>query len=161
MRNPVAMLYESEFPLCHEPAHASHGHIQPLGRGLHAIEFVLGIVALAALCEWRGRFLDVLLEHFVFPTERVSGTGPRRSSDGMDPTRPIGSWKTAFHSALRKSGVECRWHDLRHSSASRFGEGGVPEQTLFALCGWMSRKMLERYSHTRLEAQATRDRRLG
>jgi hypothetical protein len=71
------MLYEGEFPLCHLPAHASHGHIQPLGRGLHAIEFVLGIVALAALCEWRGRFLDVLLEHFVLPTERVSGTGPQ------------------------------------------------------------------------------------
>jgi integrase len=113
----------------------------------------LSPVALAALREWRGRFLDVLPEHFVFPTERISGTGPRRSCDGMDPTRPIGSWKTAFHGALRKSGVECRWHDLRHSFASRMGEGGVAEQTLLALCGWMSRKMLERYSHTKLEAK--------
>jgi integrase len=113
----------------------------------------LSPAALAALCEWRGRLLDVLPDHFVFPTERISGTGPRRSSDGMDPTQPIGSWKRAFHTALRHSGVKCRWHDLRHTTASRFGEGGVPEQTLLALCGWMSRKMLERYSHTRLEAK--------
>jgi hypothetical protein len=58
-----------------------------------------------------------------------------------------------FHTALRNSGVKCRWHDLRHTTASRFGEGGVPEQTLLALGGWMRRKMLERYSHTRIEAK--------
>jgi integrase len=113
----------------------------------------LSPAALAALREWRGTFLDVLPEHFVFPTERISGRGPRRTRDGVDPTKPIGSWKTAFHCALRKSGVNCRWHDMRHSVASRLGEGGTPEQTLLALCGWMSRKMLERYSHTRLEAK--------
>jgi integrase len=113
----------------------------------------LSPAALAALREWRRNFLEPHPEHFVFPTERISGTGPRRTSDGVDPTRPIGSWKTAFHTALRTSGVKCRWHDLRHTTASRLGEGGVPEQTLLALCGWMSRKMLERYSHTRMEAK--------
>jgi hypothetical protein len=33
------------------------------------------------------------------------------------------------------------------------GEGGVAEQTLLALCGWMSRKMLGRNSHTRFEVK--------
>jgi integrase len=78
-------------------------------------------------------------EHFVFPTERVSGRGGRRTISEVDPTQPIGSLKTAFHIGLRNSGVKCRWHDLRHSFASHVGEGGA-EQTLLALCGWMSRK---------------------
>jgi integrase len=113
----------------------------------------LSPAALAALREWRRNFLEPHPEHFVFPTERVSGTGPRRTSDGVDPTIPIGSWRTAFHTALRKSGVKCHWHCLRHTFVSGCGEGGTPEQTLLAMAGWMSRKMLERYSHTRMEAK--------
>jgi integrase len=113
----------------------------------------LSPAALAALREWRRNFLEPHPEHFVFPTERVSGTGPRRTSDGLDPTIPIGSWKTAFHTALRKSGVKCHWHCLRHTFVAGCGEGGTPEQTLLAMAGWMSRKMLERYSHTRMEAK--------
>jgi hypothetical protein len=71
----------------------------------------------------------------------------------IDPTKPIGSWKVAFAGALKKAGIKCRWHDLRHSSVSRTGEGGASDQTLLALYGWMSRKMLETYSHTRIEAK--------
>jgi len=49
--------------------------------------------------------------------------------------------------------VECRWHDLRHSAASRIAAGGATDQTLQALLGWMSPKMIERYSHVRAEAK--------
>jgi hypothetical protein len=41
----------------------------------------------------------------------------------------------------------------RRSSVARTGEGGASEQTLLALYGWMSRKMLETYSRTRIEAK--------
>ena len=42
---------------------------------------------------------------------------------------------------------------LRHSAASRMAAGGATDQTLQALLGWMSPKMIERYSHVRAEAK--------
>ena len=44
-------------------------------------------------------------------------------------------------------------HDLRHSFATRLAETGVPESTMLALLGHMSRRMLERYSHIRMAAK--------
>ena len=44
-------------------------------------------------------------------------------------------------------------HDLRHIAATKMAEAGVPESTMLALMGHMSRKMLERYSHIRMAAK--------
>jgi Phage integrase family len=46
-------------------------------------------------------------------------------------------------------------HDLRHTVATRMAEDGVPEGTMLALLGHMSRAMLERYSHVRMAAKRT------
>ncbi len=51
------------------------------------------------------------------------------------------------------AGVSCRWHDLRHTFISRCGENGIADQTLLALAGQLSRKVLERYSHARNESK--------
>jgi integrase len=45
-----------------------------------------------------------------------------------------------------------RWHDLRHSSVSRIAAAGTTDQTLRAIAGWMSPKMIEKYSHVRATA---------
>lgn len=70
-----------------------------------------------------------------------------------DPTRPVGSLKTAWNSIRRRSGVECRLHDLRHTVATKLAENGVAESTMLAIMGHMSRAMLERYSHIRVQAK--------
>jgi hypothetical protein len=44
-------------------------------------------------------------------------------------------------------------HDLRHTFISALAEAGVPESTMKAIAGWMSAKMLERYSHVRAQAK--------
>jgi len=44
-------------------------------------------------------------------------------------------------------------HDLRHTAATKMAEAGVPENTMLALMGHMSRSMLERYSHIRMAAK--------
>jgi integrase len=44
-------------------------------------------------------------------------------------------------------------HDLRHTFCTRLAEAGVPESTMLALMGHMSRAMLERYSHIRMAAK--------
>ena len=50
-------------------------------------------------------------------------------------------------------GVRCRFHDLRHTCISRLAEGQASDQTIMAIAGHVSRRMLERYSHVRLEAK--------
>ena len=64
---------------------------------------------------------------------------------GLDPTKAMGSMKSAWTTCRKAAGVWCRLHDLRHTFISAFAEGGVPESTMKAIAGWMSAKMLERY----------------
>jgi hypothetical protein len=49
--------------------------------------------------------------------------------------------------------VACRFHDLRHTALTKMAEAGVPESTMLALAGHMSRAMMERYSHIRMAAK--------
>jgi integrase len=85
-------------------------------------------------------------EHYLFPF----GT-PLPS----DPTRPVTDIKRAWGTLRKLAGVSCRFHDLRHTVATRMAEAGAPETTMLALMGHMSRAMLERYSHIRMAAKRT------
>jgi integrase len=71
----------------------------------------------------------------------------------IDPTRPVTTVKTAWESVRTAAGVDCRFHDLRHTALTKMAEADVPESTMKALAGHMSRAMLERYSHIRMEAK--------
>jgi len=46
-----------------------------------------------------------------------------------------------------------RFHDLRHTCITKLAEGQASEQTIMAIAGHVSRKMLEHYSHIRMEAK--------
>jgi len=115
--------------------------------------------ALRALVEWQSRFKKCLPNHFVFPSERYGLDGEEGYKNGAvkvwncDPEKPIGSWKVAWTGCRNSAGVSCRLHDLRHTFVSRLSEAKVADSTLTSLSGWMSRKMLERYSHTGNEAK--------
>jgi integrase len=119
----------------------------------------LSKTALKCLGDWRREFPDATPAHFVFPSERYGLAGEEGYQNGkalpysVRPDVAIGSWKTAWTAARRASGVSCRWHDLRHTFVSRMAEGQASDTTITALAGWMSKKMMERYSHTRLEAK--------
>lgn len=121
--------------------------------------FPLNQDAFKALVEWRAQFDNPLPGHFVFLSERYGFDGQEGRLHGAvavwnrDPEKPIGSWKVAWSACRKASGVNCRLHDLRHTFVSRLGEAKVADSTLTALSGWMSRKMLERYSHTRNDAK--------
>ncbi len=119
----------------------------------------LSETAFRALQEWRSQFPDALPAHFVFPTEKYGLSGEDGYKEGRmipyatDPTKPIGSWKIAWTGARKACGVQCRWHDLRHTFVSRMAESHASDTTIMALAGHLSRKMMERYSHTRIEAK--------
>ena len=56
--------------------------------------------------------------------------------------------RRAFERAVIKAGLTpFRFHDLRHTFASRLSMLGVNDRTLKVLGGWASTSMLDRYSH--------------
>ncbi|EFE9447940.1 TPA: tyrosine-type recombinase/integrase [Escherichia coli] len=56
--------------------------------------------------------------------------------------------KTAWLSACRRAGIEnFRFHDLRHTWASRLIPSGAPLSVLQEMGGWESREMVRRYAH--------------
>jgi integrase len=70
-----------------------------------------------------------------------------------DPTRHTTTVKKGWENLREKARVSCRLHDLRHTAATKMAEAGIPESTMLALMGHMSRAMLERYSHIRMAAK--------
>jgi len=70
-----------------------------------------------------------------------------------DPERSVTTLKHSWETVREEAKVDCRWHDLRHSFCTKLAEQGVPESTMLALLGHMSRAMLERYSHIRMTAK--------
>jgi integrase len=111
--------------------------------------------ACGALTLWLARFPDATADSFVFPRHGVTlaaGRYPRIRDVQLD--RPMGEWKTAWRRALRIAGVKYRWHDGRHSFVSRLAENPhVSESTIMGMAGHVSKRMLERYSHVRMEAK--------
>jgi hypothetical protein len=50
----------------------------------------------------------------------------------------------------RKNG---RWHDNRHALVAEIAESGAGDEVIMSIAGHVSRQMLSRYSHVRLEAK--------
>ena len=153
--------------------------------------------ACGALLELRRRaerFGPVEPSHFVLAACRSrfhfenrkgvnGGTPEDLEISGFDPTRPMGSWRTAWRSLTQA--VECpncqrlqrpteicrnptcradmrnikspasglRFHDLRHTAISALGEAGVPDRVIMDIAGHVSPRMLRRYSHIQLESK--------
>jgi integrase len=80
---------------------------------------------------------------------------PRRIKKGVyDVTQHQLTWRSAWRRLTKAAGLGgLRFHDLRHHCITRLAEAGVPEQTLMAIAGHVSRKMLEHYSHIRVQAK--------
>jgi len=57
-------------------------------------------------------------------------------------------WRRWFERAVKKAGIaDLRWHDLRHTFASRLAMAGVPLRTIAELLGHKSLAMTMRYAH--------------
>lgn len=84
-------------------------------------------------------------EHYLWPASQWGR---------WDPTRPIKRWDTAWRNLTRKAGLPgLRFHDLRHTIITELAEMGVPDHVMESISGHLSRRMLEHYSHIRLEAK--------
>lgn len=119
-------------------------------------------VACAALARLRARaesFGPVEPAHYVFASyvsRRVfNGTAVVGSNlTEFDPTKHVNSWRSAWRTLTKKAGLPgFRFHDLRHCAITSLAESGASDSTIMAIAGHVSRRMLERYSHVRMEAK--------
>jgi integrase len=129
----------------------------------------LTFVACSALARLMARaesFGPVEPTHFVFaaftPKFTFSGkTVADYNVTGFDPIKHINSWRSAWRTLTKKAGLPgFRFHDLRHCAITSLAESGAADSTIMAIAGHVSRRMLERYSHVRMEAKRTAMKRL-
>jgi integrase len=111
--------------------------------------------AITMLSHWRGIFPGLQADNYVFPHEKygLAGNDRKQCAYQIVPTEPMHRWKVAWESARKAANVDCRFHDLRHTFISRLAESQASDSTVMALAGHVSRAMMERYSHIRMEAK--------
>jgi integrase len=134
--------------------------------------------AILELREMAKSFADgqISPEWYLFARRHGQGTKPKAKTEAdpaapppsrVEPTRPLSSWRTAWR-ALRAAAAKgdkdkgipampnlasLRFHDLRHHVISRLAEGQTSDQTIMAIAGHVSPRMLAHYSHVRMEAK--------
>jgi len=138
----------AEFRVGMAKTEGSTGRIIPLNQ-----------TALDAFKRWRARCTDAQPEDYIFPSEKLvfkgEGSADRGQMTcyGLDRSKPLSSWKTAWSTAKLTAGVQCRIHDLRHHFISSLAQTQTADATIQAISGHLSHKMLEHYSHVRLDAK--------
>ncbi len=115
------------------------------------------MLACTRLLERARKLGSIEPEHYLLPAALFRHTkkgDELTGSSGYDPTKPMQSWRTAWRSLTAEAGLPgLRFHDLRHHSITKLAEAGVPDQTLMAIAGHVTREMLEHYSHIRMAAK--------
>ena len=119
-------------------------------------------------------FIGIEPSHFLFPA---------CENDRIDPTVPVKTWRTAWRRLTRaiqcpacnllqnpdkscsKCGVDTskvkspfkgfRFHDTRHQAITELAESKASDRTIMEIAGHVSKKMLQHYSHVRLDARRT------
>lgn len=91
-------------------------------------------------------------EHYLFPFRD-------KRSKLHDPTQPASEswlkylWKRMVSAAIEEGaiGFPIKPHNLRHQIITKLLEDGQPEEVMRAIAGHVSRKMMEHYSHSRIQ----------
>ena len=85
------------------------------------------------------------LEHYIWPACQWGR---------FDATKPMLKWDTAWRALRDAAGLPgLRFHDLRHTVITELAELGVADHVLESISGHLSRRMLEHYSHIRINAK--------
>jgi len=119
--------------------------------------------ALLVLELWAENFPNREPRHYVFPQERYGAKGhklqrPQSVTYATDPTKPMGSIKTAWDGVRKRLGITHRLHDLRHTAVSRMIDAGVPLTTIGRIVGWAPSTvvlMSTIYGHSRMDKMRT------
>ena len=121
-------------------------------------EVPLNSRARRAIQTWAAQFPDRADDHFVFPSERVGAGGDNldASISSTEPSKAVGTLKTAWQTAKKAAKVEARWHDLRHTAVTRLLENGQTLPMVASIMGWSPSttvRMAQRYGHISTDAR--------
>lgn len=87
-------------------------------------------------------------------TGPASHVFPACEHSHIDATRPQKTWRTSWRALTRAAGLKgLRFHDLRHQCITELLEAGAPEAAVLSIAGHVSRRMMEHYSHIRMDAK--------
>ncbi len=90
---------------------------------------------------------DILMESLITLEKKATSEYVFTTQEGI-PYTSESSWKRAWTTALKRSQIEkCRFHDLRHSFATRLVMAGVDIVTVQEHMGHKDISMTKRYSH--------------
>jgi integrase len=67
--------------------------------------------------------------------------------------RPVTTLRTAWTKLRKNAKVVGRSHDNRHTLVTELAESGAGDEVIMSIAGHVSRAMLSRYSHVRMEAK--------
>jgi integrase len=101
-----------------------------------------------------GRFPGTQPGNYIFPScenARIDTDHPYAVN--IVPQQPSKSWRTTWRRVLKDTGLQIRFHDLRHCCITKLAESHASEQTIMAIAGHLSRSMIEHYSHIRMAAK--------
>jgi len=103
------------------------------------------VTALARMAERADLLGHTQPDHFLWPACQWGR---------YEPTEPMLKWDTAWRALRDAAGLpRFRFHDLRHTVITELAELGVADHVLESISGHLSRRMLEHYSHIRIDAK--------
>ena len=131
----------------------------------HDVDFLAGTVSIRRSKTQAGQRMIPLNEDALSAMRElygrasaIGGTNPDHcvfpacENERFDPTTPQKSWRSAWRSLRKASGIPAlRFHDLRHHAITELAESQASDATIMAIAGHVSRQMLEHYSHVRLD----------
>jgi len=133
----VDLVHKKQLTVGKSKTDAGTGRVIPLNETV--------MIAIQAHAAWYiRRFKQCRPEWYVFP----AGKGQPN-----DPTRPVTSLRTAWNKVRKNANVVGRWHDARHTLVTELAESGAGDEVIMSIAGHVSRAMLSRYSHVRMEAK--------
>ena len=118
-----------------------------------AVDFQNRILKVEKSKSGKQRFIEMNSSLFALMKQlRVKNPGAEYVFSNPKTGRPFAQVKTAFKAACRRAGIKgLRFHDLRHTFATRLIEAGIDIVTVRDLLGHSSVKLTERYTHSRNE----------
>ncbi len=85
-------------------------------------------------------------EHYLIPFRLKRGS--------YDPARPAMGWRTAFREMTAAADVRISPYCLRHHAITKMLENpDISEETVKSVAGHISKRILQRYSHVRIEVK--------
>lgn len=114
--------------------------------------------------EYRERVIPLIptawraMQYLLDRADRLGATAPynyllpfQTKRNTFDPNRPMTSCRSAFREMMKACGLDISYYCLRHHGITKLLEQPITDQMVQAIAGHVSKKMLERYSHIRIQ----------